>query len=80
MPKRFEKKNDDSKEKLYKELAELGADAEAFRKVDPPEEQLATLVSALRRIKICTDLQKELLRRRKSETFKARKHNQSVAD
>ena len=51
MPKRHEKKNDDGKEKLYKELAKLDADAEAFRKVDPTKKDLARLVSALRRIR-----------------------------
>jgi hypothetical protein len=63
------KRNDDTKEKLYKELAELGADAEAFRMVDPTKEELAKLVSALRRVKICMDLHEELSLRRNSETL-----------
>jgi hypothetical protein len=63
------KRNDDSKEKLYKELVELGADAEAFRMVDPTIDQLATLVRGLRRAKICVDIHEELLLRINRDTF-----------
>jgi hypothetical protein len=43
------KKNDDCKEKMYKELLKPGADAEAFRRADLTEEELTKLVSGLRR-------------------------------
>ena len=62
-------KNDDSKEKLYNELAELAVDAEALRMVDPTREQLTTLVSGLRRAKICTNIHEELSLRRNRDTF-----------
>ena len=62
-------KNDDSKEKLYNELAELGANAKAFRKVDSTTEQLTTLVSGLRRAKICINIHEELSLRRNRDTF-----------
>jgi len=69
------KKNDDILEKLYKELTELGADAEAFRKVDPPKEELDTLVRGLRLAKICIDIQEELSIRRNRDIFMSRMQN-----
>ena len=42
-------KKADGKQRLYKELAELGADVDAFKKADLTEEELAKLVSGLRR-------------------------------
>jgi hypothetical protein len=50
-------KNKAAQEELYNELAQLGADAEAFRRVEPTEEQLLTLVQGIKRLKTYLGLQ-----------------------
>lgn len=42
---------------MYRELAQLGADAVAFRRVRPTEEQLAMLIQGIKRLRSCPDLQ-----------------------